>query len=186
MGFIAAVCRLGAQYDRAYRAGKKPFRNPNWTINININRNIRGILKPDEAEQQFDSLQQYLGMKKEQLQRLRLEAAAIIEKAQATVIQQQNKLARVPAYQVEDEVWVKLHATNLINKKWNKKYDGPYVIKEIISPQVVKVFLKSDPAFVDLVHTTRIRCYIPHSLQEFRDANEPFFNNPPPYFTRIF
>jgi hypothetical protein len=142
---------------------------------------MSGILKPDEAEQQFDSLQKYLGMKQDQLQKLGLEAAAIIEKAQATMIHQRNKFARVPTYQVGDEVWVKLHATNLINKKWNKKYDGPYVIKEIISPQVVKVFLKSDPAFIDLVHTTRIRRYIPRSLKEFRDANEPFFNNPLTY-----
>ncbi len=120
-------------------------------------------------------------MKQDQLQKLRLEAAAITEKAQAATIQQRNKFAHVPTYQVGDKVWVKLHATNLINKKWNKKYDGLYVIKEIISPQVVKVFLKSDPAFIDLVHTTRIRRYIPRSLKEFRDANEPFFNNPLTY-----
>jgi transposase InsO family protein len=157
--------------------GKSPFE----ILTGQSPRNISGILKPDEAEQQFDSLQQYLGMKQDQLRKLRLEAAAIIEKAQASAIQQRNKFARVPTYQVGDEVWVKLHATNLINKKWNRKYDGPYVIKEVISPQVVKVFLKSDPAFVDLVHTTRIRRYIPRTLQEFRDANEPFFNNPLTY-----
>ncbi len=157
--------------------GKSPFE----ILTGQSPRNISGILKPDKAEQQFESIQQYLGMKQEQLQRLRLEAAAIIKKAQATTIQQRNKFARVPKYEVGDEVWVKLHATNLINKKWNKKYDGFYVIKEITSPQVVEVFLKSDPAFVDLVHTTRIRHYIPRSVQEFWDANEPFFNNPPTY-----
>jgi transposase InsO family protein len=146
--------------------GKSPFE----ILTGQSPRNISGILKPDEAEQQFDSLQQYLGMKQDQLGCLRLEAAAIIEKAQASAIQQRNKFARVPTYQVGDEVWVELHATHLINKKWNKKYDGPYVIKEIILPQVVTVFLKSDPAFVDLFHTTHIRRYIPRSLQEFRDA----------------
>jgi hypothetical protein len=121
--------------------GKSPFE----ILTGQSPRNISG-----EAEQQFDSLQQYLGMKQDQLQKLRLEAAAIIEKAQATTIQQRNKFARVPTYQVGDEVWVKLHATNLINKKWNKKYDGPYVIKEIISPQVVKVFLKTTPLLLIL------------------------------------
>jgi transposase InsO family protein len=135
--------------------GKSPFE----ILTGQSPRNFSGILKPDEAEQQFDSLQQYLGMKQDQLRRLRLEAAAIIEKAQGTAIQQRHKFAQVPTYQVGDEVWVKLHATNLINKKWNKKYDGPYVIKQIISPQVVKVFLKSDLAFIDLVHTTHIRRY---------------------------
>ncbi len=56
--------------------GKSPFeiltgQSP-WSIS--------GILKPNEAKQQFSSIQEYLGMKQEQLQRLRLEVAALSKK----------------------------------------------------------------------------------------------------------
>jgi transposase InsO family protein len=76
--------------------GKSPFE----ILTGQSPRYISSILKPDEAEQQFDSLHQYLGMKQDQLQKLRLEAAAIIEKAQAAAIQQRNKFARIPTYQL--------------------------------------------------------------------------------------
>jgi transposase InsO family protein len=41
LGFIAAVCGMGAQYIRAYRIGKKPFRNLNRTVSSKHQRNTQ-------------------------------------------------------------------------------------------------------------------------------------------------
>jgi hypothetical protein len=161
--------------------GKSPFE----ILTGQPPRNISGILQPEAAKTSHDSLEVYLGMKQDRLKQLQQDAAALIEKAQAASITRRNQFARSPKFQVGDEVWVKVHSTTLINKKWNRKYDGPYVITEIISPQVVRVYFKADPKLVDLVHTTRIRKYLPRRVQVPPDTNVPFFDDKPIYLPEL-
>jgi hypothetical protein len=103
------------------------------------------------------TFEEYFNMKSEQLEQLQNEAKLAIAKAQAATMANLNKNARLPQFKVGDEVWVRKHAKLLVQKKWSEKYLGPFIVKEVISPQVIKVFLKSDPTHEDIVHTSYVR-----------------------------
>jgi hypothetical protein len=111
---------------------------------------------PDRESRDL-TFEEYYAMKSEQLQNLQEQARLAIAKAQAVTRENLNKHARVPNYKVGDEVWVKTHGVKTIDSKWAKRYEGPWVVKEVISPQVLKLVQKDDPSKIDIVHTTYIR-----------------------------
>jgi hypothetical protein len=111
---------------------------------------------PDRESRDL-TFEEYYAMKSEQLQNLQEQARLAIAKAQAVTRENLNKHARVPNYKIGDEVWVKTHGVKTIDSKWAKRYEGPWVVKEVISPQVLKLVQKDDPSKIDIVHTTYIR-----------------------------
>ena len=103
------------------------------------------------------TFEEYYSMKSEQLEQLQEEARLAIAKAQAVTRANLNKNARTPDFKPGDEVWVKTHGVKTIDKKWDKRYEGPWIVREVISPQVLKLALKEDPSKLDIIHTTYIR-----------------------------
>jgi transposase InsO family protein len=121
-------------------------------------RNAAGFL-PDKSEnKQLElTLQEYYNLRGQELETILQEARCAIAKAQATSQELANRHARVQNYRVNDEVWVRTHALSYVGRKWSEKYTGPFRVKEVISPQVLRVVLKSDPTYEDVVHTSYIK-----------------------------
>ena len=121
-------------------------------------RNAAGFLPGKGENKNLElTLQEYFKLRSEELESILQEARCAIAKAQATSQEAANKHARLQTYQVHDEVWVRTHALSYVGRKWSEKYTGPFLIKEVISPQVVRVVLKEDPTYEDVVHTSYIK-----------------------------
>jgi hypothetical protein len=73
-------------------------------------------------------------------------------------------------------VWVKKHHTKLIGQKWGNKYYGPFIIKEIISPQVLRLSLQEDPTYVDSIHVKYVRPYFPITMDNEENRSEVLEN----------
>jgi hypothetical protein len=133
-------------------------------------RNPLGMIKDAaESKEEMPSLAQYFKLREDQMEELRNETRLAIQQAQAHSQAAANKFSRNQNFQVGEEVWIKTHGNSFVEKKWGKKYDGPFVIKEIISPQVVRVFLKSDPSHENIVHVCYIRRRVTRRLSNEED-----------------
>ena len=137
-------------------------------------RSAIGLIKDQQTAKSKLTLEEYFDLKSEQLEELRQRAKEIIERAQAMSMVYQNQSARLEKYKPGDEVWVRKHGTKLIDKKWGKKFDGPFVVLEAFSPQAIKVSLKADPTYKDIVHTSRVRRFYPRPMEIESPEIEPF------------
>jgi hypothetical protein len=144
-------------------------------------RNASGFLPVPQNEQKEMTLEEYYSMRSEQLEELQQQAKLAIAKAQATSQEVANRHARTPVFRVNDEVWLKSHAIKFAKKKWGARYLGPYIVTEVISPQVLRVVLKSDPTEEDVVHTSYVRRKFdrldPSALDDLHDSPSLFDNN---------
>jgi hypothetical protein len=135
-------------------------------------RNAAGFLPTKGENKQLElTLQEYFKLRGEELEVILQEARCAIAKAQATSQEAANKHARMQTYRVNDEVWVRTHALSYVGRKWSEKYTGPFRVKEVISPQVIRVVLKTDPTYEDVVHTSYIKPCV--KRVEFTDETIP-------------
>jgi transposase InsO family protein len=124
-------------------------------------RVARGLLPTDTDESMPDfreDIQQYYSIRKEELERLREQAQRAIANAQASTLSHANKHARTPTYRIGDLVLVRKHAyRTYAERKWSRRYDGPYKVVERVSPIVYRVQSVEDPSFTNLVHAVYMR-----------------------------
>jgi hypothetical protein len=126
-----------------------------------VPRIAKGLLpeETDESMPEFrEEIQQYYSIRREELERLRAQAQQAIAQAQASTLIRANKNARFPSYRVGDLVLVRKHAyRTYAERKWSKRFDGPFKIIERVSPVVYRVQLVEDPSFTNLVHAVYMR-----------------------------
>ncbi|HLP43682.1 MAG TPA: DDE-type integrase/transposase/recombinase, partial [Candidatus Nanoarchaeia archaeon] len=112
---------------------------------------------PSKTELERVTLEEYLNLRDDQISKLAEETRLAIAKAQAKTVERLNPYSREMEYFPGQKVFLRRHYLRLIHQKWGPKYQGPYVIKERVSPQVVKVYLEEDPSYEDIVHTSYVR-----------------------------
>jgi transposase InsO family protein len=127
-------------------------------------RIAKGLL-PEETDESMpayrEDIQRYYGIRKDELEKLRKQAQQAIAIAQATSLIRSNKHARMPLYRIGDLVLVRKHAyRTYAERKWSKRYDGPYKVIERVSPVVYRVQLVNEPTFTNLVHAVYMRPYL--------------------------
>ncbi|HLP34775.1 MAG TPA: reverse transcriptase domain-containing protein [Amoebophilaceae bacterium] len=146
-------------------------RSPLEVLTGEKRRNISTFLpKGEDLDESEDWLEKYIGLRFEVLERIRDETCLAIAKAQALTQEKLNIHAKNPNWYIGQQVWVKEHPLTLVGKKWSAKYKGPYVIKDVIRPQVLKIHLEEDPSYVDIVHASYVRPSV--SRKEADEDNE--------------
>jgi hypothetical protein len=108
--------------------------------------------KIDEIDEH--QLQEYFGLKKEKLERLREAAKNAISRSQERFLLKQGAKKPAPKFVIGQLVLVKQHRAS----KWAPRYDGPFIITKIISENTVELKRK-DSEQKDTVHIDYIRPY---------------------------
>jgi len=139
-------------------------------------RSIQTLLPLSEDKQ--STLEEYYDLQSKQLQELEQETRLAIAKAQAATRERANKHAIMRDWKVGQQIWVRSHALSYVGRKWSEKYKGPYVIKEVISPQTLKISLLSDPSHIDIVHTSYVRTLVERTGED-SDEDEDESQDPP-------
>lgn len=116
--------------------------------------------------------EEYFNSRTDQIADLAKEAKLAIEKSQAKTQERSNIFKKATIYQQGQLVWSRTHPLKLIGKKWGEKYDGPYVVTEVVSPQVVQIAPKTNISQKYYVHTSYIRPYQPTKLEKLEKCSE--------------
>jgi hypothetical protein len=83
-----------------------------------------------------------------------------IANAQATTLERANKHVRYPNLKIGQKVLKRRHVfRTFVDRKWNKKYDGPFTVIAIISPTIYKIQRDADSTYVDIVHASYLKPY---------------------------
>ncbi len=122
------------------------------------------------------TLEEYFDARSDKLEELAKEAQEAIKKAQIKTQERTNPNARYQSWKEGQMVWVKKHHTKLIGQKWGNKYYGPFIIKEVISPQVLRLSLQEDPTYEDSIHVKYVRPYFPITMNNEDNKNEELEN----------
>ncbi|HLP44037.1 MAG TPA: RNase H-like domain-containing protein [Candidatus Nanoarchaeia archaeon] len=120
----------------------------------------------------LDTLEEYLDKREDQIKILREQTRLAIQKAQASTMERANKFARFPKYQEGQLVWVKSRPLTSGGRKWGSKYKGPYLIKKVVSDQILELTLPDDSTFSDFVHATYIRPLVERQEKEAQVDSE--------------
>jgi transposase InsO family protein len=110
------------------------------------------------------------GKHPEKIRELRRLARLAIAKAQATTLERANKTARYPNLKIGQKVLKRRHVfRTFVDRKWNKKYDGPYTVLDVISPTIYKIQRDADSSYVDIVHASYLKPYNQRKQVSFSD-----------------
>jgi hypothetical protein len=110
-----------------------------------------------DSGMQAEQFQKYYGVKKRQLLELREKAQHAIEKGQTSYLKRLNLTTKERNYQVGDLVLIRSHAASTYGeRKWSPRYKGPYVVKEVLNPVVIKI-RDEKTCFEDTVHISYVR-----------------------------
>jgi hypothetical protein len=141
-----------------------------------IPRNAKGIFAAYESDCE-QTLEEYYEMRSKELEELLKFARLAIAQAQATSLERENQHKRFQKWEVEQKIYVRTHPLRLIGKKWSDKFTGPYVISEVISPQVLRIKnLPGQAKFEDVIHSSYAR---PMKTRVEKETPLPA-NDPPP------
>jgi hypothetical protein len=99
-------------------------------------------------------LQEYFGLKKEKLERLREAAKNAISSSQEKFLLKQGAKKPAQKFAIGQLVLVKQHRAS----KWAPRYDGPFIITKVISENTVEV-KRSNSEQKDSVHIDYIKPY---------------------------
>ena len=121
-------------------------------------------------------------MDRECLRRLREQARSAIEKAQNSVLDRVNQNRKPARYTVGDLVLVRNQdKRTYASRKWSPRYLGPFEVKQVLSPVIVKVE-NCKTGRTDLVHVNYVRPYFHASPPPSRQVSddEGFEDDLPP------
>jgi len=125
-------------------------------------------------EKMTEQFQDYYGIDKKKVNDLREYARKMINKAQTDFLRRYNKNAKELQLQVGDEVLLRNHKqSTYVARKWSPKYNGPFIIEQVISPAIVKI-RHPETNDIDLVHTSYVRKYNtrePDQVEETEDED---------------
>jgi hypothetical protein len=118
-----------------------------------IKPNISKMWIPSRIDEIDESqLQEYFGLKKESLERLRDAAKQAIARSQDNFLMRQNRRRPAQKYSEGQLILVKQHRAS----KWAPKWEGPFKIKSVISENTFRI-QKLDSNQEDTVHIDYIR-----------------------------
>lgn len=94
--------------------------------------------------------------------------------------EQSNKKEVAPEYKIGSKVWMRIHRQSKKDKRQTKKilmlYDGPYVIKEIIKPNVYLI-ADQESEVVGVYNNRQIRPHREPILRTLTDRRETALDN---------
>lgn len=135
-------------------------------------RDFPSFLPRKNQEEHEERLEYFFAKREKDLMDLRNNTRLAIEKSQAMAMERANEHARVQSYAVGQQVLVRQRLVNYAGRKWGEKYKGPYIIKAVVSPQIVLVSLPDDPQYTDYVHTSYIRPYLQRVVENDSEKEE--------------
>ncbi len=145
-------------------------------------RDFPSFLPNGPSDREEEQLDEFLDKRIEQLHTLREQTRLAISRAQARNMEIANKHARYHKYAIGDLVLIKHRATGYVQRKWGNKFKGPYIVQQIVSPQILLLTLPDDPTYTDYVHVSYIKPY--YSVEDNQDDlsdHEPLSRSTVPF-----
>jgi hypothetical protein len=106
-----------------------------------------------------EKFQHYYNVDRKYLEELREKAKIMIGKAQTDYLTRINKYSKEMKYKVGDKVLIRIQdRSTYVSRKWSAKYKGPYIVKAIIGPGVVKI-QEEETGYNDLNDVVYLRPY---------------------------
>jgi hypothetical protein len=106
-----------------------------------------------------EKFQHYYNVDRKYLEELREKAKVMIGKAQTDYLTRLNKYSKEMRYKIGDKVLIRIQdRSTYVSRKWSAKYKGPYIVKAIIGPGVVKI-QDEETGYTNLIHVVYLRPY---------------------------